>query len=364
MYNIASTGTPYGANGVYPVRSSYSLKKESAPLITPEKMRTPGDMVSFGSTPAAITWEPYNPGKFNMGTLLENVTPIEPVSMAGAIGERTGSLSSKKTSSNVPTFIDMVDNLESDFNYHFPYEDAQAMTQTLRNWGDTRENALRQFDQMVGERNFAMEAMEQRLKEIAEKKTALQTKMEAKKAAKEEKQRKLEESKNDVENLKETGSKEEIESKLNEVNGKISDTQSNIGSKEDQIAKLKEEIENNPDKKEELQKKIDDLNGEIREDKQTLNKQTEQKRELQQQKKVKEKKAKEAKRKKERAEREINRLKEEIETLNREEADLKETVGEFNEAKEKVSAEKSQKETEMEKLEWIINDFRFDTQGM
>lgn len=270
----------------------------------------------------------------------------------------------KPRTENSPTYMTMLDDMESNMKYWLPWDDAQSLSGELNKWGDTRDSALRVLDGSSREREFGIDNLQGSLSQIALKKEEIQRAIDEKKAEQEAKKKEMEAKQEEIDRLKKDGSNNEIDSKIKDLDSKAGESQSKISSKEDQIAKLKEEIEKSPEKKDENQKKIDELKGEVSEEKSNLDKTRDQKKELETQKQENEKKAVENKRKKEELETEKKKLREELRELRKFEAGLNAELAKTDSSANEVKETVSEKKAELDRLNWLISDFTFKTQGM
>ena len=271
---------------------------------------------------------------------------------------------SKPRTENSPTYMTMLDDMESNAKYWLPWDDAQSLSGELNRWGDTRDGALRVLDGSSREREFGIDNLQSSLSQIALKKEEIQRAIDEKKAQQEAKKKEMEAKQEEIDRLKESGSNSEIDSKIKDLDSKAGESQGKISSKEDQIAKLKEEIEKSPEKKDENQKKIDELKGEVSEEKSSLEKTRNQKKELETQKQENRKKAAENKRRKEELETEKKKLREELRELRKLEAGLNAELAKTDSSASEIKETVNEKRTELDRLNWLISDFTFKTQGM
>lgn len=270
----------------------------------------------------------------------------------------------KPRTENSPTYMTMLDGMESNMKYWLPWDDAQSLSGELNRWGDTRDGALRVLDGSSREREFGIDSLQNSLSQIALKKEEIQRAIDQKKAEQEAKKKEMEAKQEEIDRLKKEGSNSEIDSKIKDLDSKAGESQSKISSKEDQIAKLKEEIEKNPDKKDENQKKIDELKGEVSEEKSSLEKTRDQKKELETKKQENDKKAEENKRKKEELEAEKAKLREELREMRKAEASLNAELAKADTSSGELKEAVNEKKAELDRLNWLISDFTFKTQGM
>ncbi|MCD4785646.1 MAG: hypothetical protein K8T10_17630 [Candidatus Eremiobacteraeota bacterium] len=285
------------------------------------------------------------------------------------IGSFSGSIhgtqarESQKTE-NVPKYMSILDDVNDSLNWRLPWDDAQSLSSRMAKWGDTRDGALREFDQIISERDFAIADMMGHIAQINLEKAETQRMIEQKQEEKEQKKNEIDAQKNELEGLKDSADNQEIESKIKEADNKIGESQSKIGSKEEQISQIKEEMENNPDKKDELKAKIQGLESEVAEEKRNLSEKQAQKQELEARKQENEKKAEENRQKKEEKKSEQARKKEELQELKTAEQRLKDMFSTTSQEVETIQSNITTKQAELEKLQWIISDFTFKTQGM
>lgn len=270
----------------------------------------------------------------------------------------------KPRTENSPTYMTMLDDMESSMKYWLPWDDAQSLSGELNRWGDTRDSALRVLDGSSREREFGINNLQGSLSQIALKKEEIQRAIDEKKAQQEAKKKEMEAKQEEIDRLKKDGSNSEIDSKIKDLDSKAGESQSKISSKEDQIAKLKEEIEKSPEKKDENQKKIDELKGEISEEKSSLDKTRNQKKELETKKQENDKKTEEKRRKKEELEAEKTKLREELRELRKFEAGLNAELAKTDSSADEIRETVNEKKTELDRLNWLISDFTFKTQGI
>ncbi|MFP4498882.1 MAG: hypothetical protein ACLFQV_11775 [Vulcanimicrobiota bacterium] len=269
-----------------------------------------------------------------------------------------------ETASNVPTFLSMMDGLQDKLNFWMPWDEAQSLGLQLDRFGDSREAALREFDTISTERNFALEAMQQKLEEIARRKDEVQQKLEQKRAAEEVRQREAESLQGRMDKLNQNGNLGELDSRIQDLNYKISNRSSSVSSRKEKIAQLKEEMENNPEKKDEIQAQIDELKGELADEKRELQQQKEEKQRLEVEKQAKEQKQEENKIKKEELKNRKEQLEQELAKLQNEESNILNMVNAKDDQLEQVKGKIDENRTKLEKLQWLFNEFEYNTRGM
>lgn len=288
-------------------------------------------------------------------------TPVEAVQGVDSIAnpfDRT-SAASKATAPSIPVTISMIDDMESSLKYWLPYDEGDSIARSLRQWADTRDEVLRHMEGVTNEKEREIEAMN--AKAVETERIADEAAGNAETAVREVDSRKSElaarqKETDNLENGSESDEIKALDQKIKSVEGEISASKLELEAIRSQIIELKSDPEKNRDS-------IDRLEGEASEASLRVKGKEEEKKSLEARKKDKECKLEEQRKEAGQKQAEKTRIECEIKTLDDKRKNIESSIAATATEKDAIQRRIETMQAELEKIEWIVADYQFKSQG-
>lgn len=266
---------------------------------------------------------------------------------------------SKATAPSVPTTISMIDDMESSLKYWLPYDEGDSIARSVRQWADTRDEVLRHMEGVTNEKEHEIEAMQAKAGEA--ERVADEAAGNAEAVARETDLKKSEQAgrQKEIDNLENGSESDEIkalEQKIKSAEGEISTSKGELEGIRSQISELKSDPKKNKDK-------IDKLEGDASKASEKVKGKEEEKKSLEARKKDKEHKLEEQRKEAEKKQAEKTQVEGEIKTLEDKRKNLESSVAGRGTEKDAIQREIEARQAELEKIEWIVADYQFKSQG-
>lgn len=317
------------------------------------------DLVEISRT-SPVTYRPPKDyeGINNIATSVPVVTPTaEP-----AITTPTSS-----TSSVPVTIAPLLDEMEGDLKYWLGYNEGDTISMQLRQWADTRDEALRFMDWVVREKEGAIADGQKQQEQIARERDATQNLIDAAQREADSKKSQQNSTKNEIYNLGESPEGKEIkaiEAQIARVDGEISSLKGELDSLNSQVANAKSSPENKDSNENDSKGETEKLKQQAIDIKEKIRTKETEKRDLEVKKKELERKEQENKKQAVEKKEEIARIESEIKGLEEKVNNLKQQKDVQTSEISQIGDEIARKQQELERIQWIIADFRFGSSGM
>jgi chromosome segregation ATPase len=263
----------------------------------------------------------------------------------------------------VPTVIPFMDDMEKDLKYWLPYDEADSIASSLRNWADTRDETLQHMEGVTRQQEGEINDLQARQVEIDHGIEQTDRLWESASRESDAQQSAAAGTKREIDSLSGSGGADEIK----DLENKIARAEGETASMKGELQSLRGDLSNaRSDKDKSTEKnneKISKLEGEISGLEERIRSREQEKKNLELKKQDAEKKLAEEQKEADEKRQEKARIEKEIDELENQKADLGKlkstTIGE----KSVIDNEVDSKKAELERIHWIIADFEFKTSG-